>query len=179
MIARGDVLIGTSIGSRWPQFSQAATTCITALTLATHISDLQPPGPWHSGTTRTTIVMPTTGEQSHLALSPDGSTIVLQATCGGDNAARSLWKVPAAPTTNYSCADGQRISASGTDATHASWGPNNMIVWASVTGGTNSTSPVLSDLLLWQDDMVRPLESGTGDIRNPSWSPVGTVIGDW
>jgi hypothetical protein len=123
--------------------------------------------------------MPTTGEQSHPALSPDGSTIVLQATCRGDNAARSLWKVPAASTTNYSCTDGQRISAPGTDATHASWGPNNMIVWGSVTGGTNSTSPVLSDLVLWQDGMVRTLESGTGDIRNPSWSPVGTEIGDW
>ena len=54
-----------------------------------------------------------------------------------------------------------------------------MIVWGSVTGGTNSTSPVLSDLVLWQNGTVRTLESGTGDIRNPSWSPVGTVIGDW
>jgi len=132
-----------------------------------------------SGTTRTTIVMPTTGEQSHPALSPDGSTIVLQSTCIGDNAARSLWTVPAGSTTSYSCTDGQRISAHGTDATHASWGPNNMIVWGSVTGGTNSTSPVLSDLVLWQDGTVRTIESGTGDIRNPSWSPVGTVIGDW
>jgi Tol biopolymer transport system component len=132
-----------------------------------------------SGTTRRTIVGPTTGEQSHPALSPDGSTIVLQATCAGDNAARSLWTVPAASTTNLSCAGGQRISEPGTDATHAAWGPNNMIVWGSVTGGTNSTSPVLSDLVLWQDGTVRTIESGTGDIRNPSWSPVGTVIGDW
>ena len=31
-----------------------------------------------------------------------------------------------------------------TDATHASWGPNELIVWGSVTGGTNSTSPVSS-----------------------------------
>jgi Tol biopolymer transport system component len=132
-----------------------------------------------SGTTRRTIVGPTTGEQSHPALSPDGSTIVLQATCAGDNAARSLWTVPAASTTDLSCAGGQRISEAGTDATHAAWGPDNMIVWGSVTGGTNSTSPVLSDLVLWQDGTVRTIESGTGDIRNPSWSPVGTVIGDW
>jgi Tol biopolymer transport system component len=132
-----------------------------------------------SGTTRTTIVGPTTGEQSHPALSPDGSTIVLQATCAGDNAARSLWTVPATSTTEYSCTGGQRISEPGTDATSASWGPNNMIVWGSVTGGTNSTSPVLSDLVLWQDGTVRTLESGTGDIRNPAWSPLGTVIGDW
>lgn len=132
-----------------------------------------------SGTTRTTIVMPTTGEQSHPALSPDGSKIVLQATCAGDGAARSIWKVPAGSTTNYSCTDGQRLSDRGTDATHASWGPNDMIVWGSVTGGTNSTSPVLSDLVLWQDGMARTIESGTGDIRNPTWSPVGTVIGDW
>ena len=132
-----------------------------------------------TGTTRTTIVGPTTGEQSHPALSPDGSTIVLQSTCVGDNAARSLWTVPATSTTDYSCTGGQRISEHGTDATHASWGPNNMIVWGSVTGGTNSTSPVLSDLVLWQDGVVRTLESGTGDIRNPAWSPVGTVIGDW
>ena len=132
-----------------------------------------------SGTTRTTIVGPTTGEQSHPALSPDGSTIVLQSTCAGDNAARSLWTVPATSTTNYSCTGGQRISEPGTDATHASWGPNNMIVWGSVTGGTNSTSPVLSDLVLWQKGTVRTLESGTGDLRNPSWSPVGTLIGDW
>lgn len=73
---------------------------------------------------------------------------------------------------------GQRISEAGTDATDAAWGPDNMIVWGSVTGGTNGTSPVLSDLLLWQDGTVRTIESGTGDIRNPSWSPVGTVIGD-
>ena len=132
-----------------------------------------------SGTARRTIVGPTTGEQSHPALSPDGSTIVLQSTCAGDNAARSLWTVPATSTTNYSCTGGQRISERGTDATHASWGPNEMIVWGSVTGGTNSTSPVLSDLVLWQNGTVRTLESGTGDIRNPSWSPVGTVIGDW
>jgi Tol biopolymer transport system component len=132
-----------------------------------------------SGTTRRTIVGPTTGEQSHPALSPDGSTIVLQATCIGDNAARSLWMVPANATTDYSCTGGQRISAPGTDATHASWGPNNMIVWGSVTGGTNSTSPVLSDLVLWQDGTLRTLESGTGDIRNPSWSPPGTTIGAW
>ena len=128
---------------------------------------------------RQTIVMPTTGEQSHPALSADGSTIVLQATCIGDNAARSLWTVPANAITDYSCTGGQRISAPGTDATHASWGPDNMIVWGSVTGGTNSTSPVLSDLVLWQDGQLRTLESGTGDIRNPSWSPPGTTIGDW
>jgi len=132
-----------------------------------------------SGTTRKTIVMPTTGEQSHPALSADGSTIVLQATCIGDNAARSLWTVPANAITDYSCTGGQRISAPGTDATHASWGPDNMIVWGSVTGGTNSTSPVLSDLVLWQDGTLRTLESGTGDIRNPSWSPPGTTIGVW
>jgi len=132
-----------------------------------------------SGTTRTTIVGPTTGEQSHPALSPDGSMIVLQSTCAGDNAARSIWTVPATSTTDYSCTGGQRISERGTDATHASWGPNNMIVWGSVTGGTNSTSPALSDLVLWQDGVVRTVESGTGDLRNPAWSPVGTVIGDW
>ena len=132
-----------------------------------------------SGTDRRTIVMPTTGEQSHPALSPDGSTIVLQATCAGDDAARSLWMVPANAITPYSCTGGQRISELGTDATHAAWGPNNMIVWGSVRGGTNSTSPVLSDLVLWQDGTARTIESGTGDIRNPTWSPVGTVIGDW
>jgi Tol biopolymer transport system component len=132
-----------------------------------------------SGTVRRTIVGPTTGEQSHPALSPDGSTIVLQSTCAGDNAARSIWTVPAASNTNYSCTEGRRLSAPGTDGTHASWGPNNMIVWGSVTGGTNSTSPVLSDLVLWQDGTARTIESGTGDIRNPTWSPVGTVIGNW
>jgi hypothetical protein len=132
-----------------------------------------------SGTTRTTIVGPTTGEQSHPALSPDGSAIVLQATCFGDSAARSLWTVPATSTTELSCAGGRRISEHGTDATQASWGPNDMIVWGSVTGGTNSTSPVLSDLVLWQDGVLQTLEHGTGDIRNPAWSPVGTVIGDW
>jgi Tol biopolymer transport system component len=132
-----------------------------------------------SGTAKRTIVGPTTGEQSHPSLSPDGSTIVLQATCAGDNAARSLWTVPAAAITDYACIGNQRISAPGTDATHASWGPNNMIVWGSVTGGTNSTSPLLSDLVLWQNGTLRTLESGAGDDRNPSWSPPGTVIGDW
>jgi Tol biopolymer transport system component len=132
-----------------------------------------------AGTTRRTIVRPTTGEQSHPALSPDGLTIVLQATCGGDNAARSLWTVPATGTTNYSCADGRRLSAQGTDATHASWGPDDMIVWGSVTGGTNSSSPVPSLLIIWQDGALSTLTSGSADDRNPSWSPVGTVIGDW
>jgi Tol biopolymer transport system component len=132
-----------------------------------------------SGTDRRTIVMPTTGEQSHPALSPDGSAIVLQATCIGDDAARSLWTVPATSTTNLSCTGGQRISEHGTDATHASWGPDNMIVWGSVTGGNNSMSPVPSALVLWQNGTLRTLESGAGDDRNPSWSPPGTLIGDW
>jgi Tol biopolymer transport system component len=132
-----------------------------------------------SGTTRRTIVGPTTGEQSHPALSLDGSTIVLQSTCLGDDAARSLWLVPATSTTNLSCTGGQRISEQGTDATGASWGPNNMIVFGSVTGGNNNTSPVPSDLVLWQDGALRTLEHGTGDNRNPSWSPLSTVIGDW
>ena len=113
------------------------------------------------------------------AIAEHGSERAVTAACANDNAARSIWAVPATSTTAYSCTDGRRLSAHETDATHAAWGPNNMIVWGSVTGGTNSTSPVLSDLVLWQDDMVRTLESGTGDIRNPSWSPVGTVIGDW
>jgi Tol biopolymer transport system component len=123
------------------------------------------------GAARRTVVMPTTGEQSHPALSPDGSTIVLQSTCAGDAAARSLWTVPATGTTNYSCTDGSRISEPGTDATHASWGPNNMIVWGSVTGGNNSTSPVPSSLLVWQDGVVRTLTNEGADDRNPSWSP--------
>jgi Tol biopolymer transport system component len=132
-----------------------------------------------SGTTTRTIVGPTTGEQSHPALSPDGSTIVLQSTCAGDNAARSIWTVPADATTDLSCSGGQRISAPGTDATHASWGPNNMIVFSSVIGGNNNTSPVPAEMILWQDGALRTIESGAGDDRNPSWSPVGTVIGDW
>jgi len=128
---------------------------------------------------RQTIVMPTTGEQSHPALSPDGSTLVLQSTCIDDNAARSLWTVPATGTTNYSCTDGMRISAHGTDATHASWGPGNAIVWGSVTGGNNSSSPVPSSLVILNEGAVLTLTSGTADDRNPSWSPPGTVIGMW
>jgi Tol biopolymer transport system component len=131
------------------------------------------------GPIRQTVVMPTTGEQSHPALSPDGTSIVLQATCGGDNAARSIWTVPATGTTNYSCTDGRRLSPTGTDATHASWGPNNRVVWGSVTGGNNSSSPVPSALVTWQDGTLGTLTSGGGDDRNPSWSPPGTAIGVW
>ena len=54
-----------------------------------------------------------------------------------------------------------------------------MIVWGSVTGGTNSSSPVPSSLVSWQDGTLRTLTSGSGDDRNPSWSPTGTVIGIW
>jgi dipeptidyl aminopeptidase/acylaminoacyl peptidase len=132
-----------------------------------------------NGAARRTIVMPTTGEQSHPALAPDGLNITLQSTCLGDNAARSIWIVPATGTTNYSCADGRRLSRPGTDATHASWGPSNMIVWGSVDGGTNSSSPVPSSLVTWQDGTLRTLTSGNTDDRNPSWSPPGTVIGNW
>jgi len=132
------------------------------------------------GTTRRTIVMPTTGEQSHPALSPDGaSAIVVQATCGGDNAARSLWMVSATSTTAYSCTGGSRISPSGTDAAHASWGPYNFIVWGSVTGGNNSTSPVPSSLVMWRNGTLWTVTDGSADDRNPSWSPGGTVIGTW
>lgn len=131
------------------------------------------------GSTRRPIVMPTTGEQSHPSLSPDGSTIVLQATCANDNAARSLWTLPATKTTPYSCTGGVRISATGTDATHPAWGPNGMIVWGSVTGGTNSTSPVPSALVIWQNGTLWTLTQGSADDRNPSWSPPGTVIGTW
>jgi Tol biopolymer transport system component len=131
------------------------------------------------GTARRTIVMPTTGEQSHPALSPDGWNIVLQSTCINDDAARSLWTVPAASTTDYSCTGGRRLSDHGTDATHPSWGPNNMIVWGSITGGNNNSSPVPSSLVTWQDGTLRTLTSGSGDDRNPSWSPTGTVIGIW
>jgi len=102
------------------------------------------------GTPRRTIVMPTTGEQSHPSLSPEGSTIVLQATCGGDNAARSIWTVPATSTTPLACTGGRRLSPQGTDATHASWGPNGMIAWGSVAGGNNSVSPVPSSLVIWR-----------------------------
>jgi Tol biopolymer transport system component len=130
-------------------------------------------------TTRQTIVGPTTGEQSHPALSPDGSTVALQATCAGDNAARSIWTVPATGTTDYSCTEGRRLSERGTDATHASWGPSGMIVWGSVAGGTNRSSPVPSSLVTWQDGTLRTLPNGGADDRNPSWSPTGTVIGAW
>jgi len=131
------------------------------------------------GMARRTVVKPTTGEQSHPALSADGSTIVLQSTCVGDDAARSLWTVPATGTTDYSCTGGQRVSQTGTDATHASWGPSNVIVWGSVAGGSNSSSPVPSSLVTWQDGSRRTLTSGNADDRNPSWSPTGTVIGTW
>jgi dipeptidyl aminopeptidase/acylaminoacyl peptidase len=132
-----------------------------------------------NGAARRTIVMPTTGEQSHPGLSPDGLNVVLQSTCGGDNAARSIWAVPATGTTNYSCTDGRRLSPHGTDATHASWGPQNMIVWGSIEGGNNSSSPVPSSLVTWQDGTLRTLTSGNADDRDPSWSPPGTLIGNW
>jgi Tol biopolymer transport system component len=54
-----------------------------------------------------------------------------------------------------------------------------MIVWGSITGGSNHASPVPSALVAWQDGTLRTLTSGSGDDRNPSWSPTGTVIGDW
>jgi hypothetical protein len=123
--------------------------------------------------------MPTTGEQSHPALSPDGSTLVLQSTCIDDNAARSLWTVPATTTTAYSCTGGRRISPKGTDATHASWGPGNTIVWGSVAGGNNSSSPVPSSLVIWQDGTLRTLTSGSADDRNPSWAVTTIVTGTW
>jgi Tol biopolymer transport system component len=132
-----------------------------------------------AGAARKTIVMPTTGEQSNPALSPDGASIVLQATCIGDDAARSIWSVPATQTTGYSCTDGRRLSPTGTDATHASWGPQNMVVWGSVVGGTNSSSPVPSALVIWQDGTLRTLPNAGADDRNPAWSPSGTVIGTW
>ena len=131
------------------------------------------------GAARRTIVMPTTGEQSHPSLSLDGARLVLQATCAGDNAARSLWTLPATETTTYACTSGHRISEPSTDATHAAWGPNDMIVWGSVKGGTNSSSPVPSALLISQDGTVKTLTSGSADDRNPSWSPACTVIGGW
>jgi Tol biopolymer transport system component len=131
------------------------------------------------GTTRQPIVMPTTGEQSHPTLSPDGSTIALQATCIGDNAARSIWTVPATGVTQWSCSAGTRLSALQTDATHPSWGPNDTIVWGSVAGGTNSSSPVPSALVTWQGGALQRLPNGGADDRNPSWSPADTFIGDW
>ena len=131
------------------------------------------------GATRRPIVSPTTGEQSHPSLSPDESMIVLQATCLNDNAARSIWRVPATRTTPLSCTGGVRLSPTGTDATHASWGPDNAIVWGSVAGGTNSQSPVPSVLVIWQDDALHTVTDGSADDRNPSWSPIGTMIGDW
>jgi len=131
------------------------------------------------GTPRRTIVKPTTGEQSHPTLSPDGLNVVLQATCAGDNAGRSLWVVPATSTTSYSCTDGRRLSPTGGDATHASWGPGNVIVWGWIAGGTNSTSPASSALVAWQDGNLQTLTSGNADDRNPSWSPPGTMIGNW
>jgi Tol biopolymer transport system component len=54
-----------------------------------------------------------------------------------------------------------------------------MIVWGSITGGTNSNSPVPSELVTWQNGVRQTLTSGSGDDRNPSWSPTGTVIGTW
>jgi Tol biopolymer transport system component len=126
-----------------------------------------------------TIVEPTTGEQSHPTLSLDASTIALQATCYGDNAARSIWTVPATKITGLSCSSGQRLSATATDATHASFGPDDAVVWGSVTGGTNSSSPVPSALVIWQAGTLRMITSGAADDRNPSWSPTGTVIGMW
>ena len=118
-------------------------------------------------------------DKMHPQASPDGLTIALQSTCAGDNAARSIWTVPARGTTNYSCSDGRRLSEHGTDATHASWGPSNMIVWGSVAGGTNSSSPVPTSLVTWQDGTLGTLTDGSADDRNPSWSPTGTVIGIW
>jgi Tol biopolymer transport system component len=125
------------------------------------------------------IAMPTTAEQSHPSASPDGASVALQATCLGDNAARSIWTLATAGTTEFICLDGHRLSAGGTDATHASWGPHDMIVWGSVAGGNNSSSPVPSSLVIWQDGNLRALTSGRGDDRNPSWSPAGAVIGNW
>jgi hypothetical protein len=54
-----------------------------------------------------------------------------------------------------------------------------MIVWGSVAGGNNSSSPVPSSLVTWQDGTLRTLTAGGADDRNPSWSPIGTVIGSW
>lgn len=54
-----------------------------------------------------------------------------------------------------------------------------MIVWGSIEGGTNWMSPVPSSLVTWQDGTLRTLTSGDADDRNPSWSPPGTVLGNW
>lgn len=131
------------------------------------------------GAARRTIVMPTTGEQSHPTLSPDGGTLVLQATCPADNAARSLRMAAGTGTINYACDDTEtvRISPVGSDATHASWGANDVIVWGSVAGGTNRSSPVPSALFTWKDGVLSTLTDGSTDDRNPSWSPVNTTIG--
>jgi hypothetical protein len=88
-------------------------------------------------------------------------------------------EVPTRETARLSCTDGYRLSPPGTDATHPSWRPDDVIVWGSVTGGTNSTSPVPSSLVIWQDGAVRTLTSGEADDRNPSWSPAETFIGVW
>jgi Tol biopolymer transport system component len=132
-----------------------------------------------AGAARKTIVIPLTGEQSHPALSPEGSNIVLQSTCVDDDAARSIWSIPATGIKSYSCFDGRRLSPRGTDATHASWGPGDVIVWGSVEGGNNSRSPVPSALTVWQDGNLRTLPNDGADDRNPSWSPPGAVIGNW
>jgi Tol biopolymer transport system component len=129
-------------------------------------------------TTRGTVVMPTTGEQSHPAVSPDGSTLVFQATCDSDAPRRSIWAVSTTQAANLAC-HGRRLSDGATDATHASWGPSDIVVWGSVTGGNNHSSPVPSSLVTSQDGTVRTLTSGEGDDRNPSWSTPGIVIGAW
>jgi hypothetical protein len=130
-------------------------------------------------TARQTIVPPVTAEQSHPALSPGESDLALQATCGGDNAARSIVTVPIVGISGFSCTSGTRLSAHGTDATHPSWGSQNAIVWGSVVGGNNSSSPVPSALVIWQGGVLQTLPNGGADDRNPSWSPPGTVIGSW
>jgi hypothetical protein len=135
------------------------------------------------GKARQTVVRPTTGEQSRPTLSYDGTGIALQATCAGDNGARSIWAVPATAIgliEDFTCASGdlRRYSPPGTDATHPAWGPN-MFVWSSVPGGTNHTSPVPSSLGYWYDFSFGMLTSGSGDDRNPSFSPFDAVIGAW
>jgi Tol biopolymer transport system component len=133
------------------------------------------------GTTRREIVMPTTAEQSHPALSPEGSTVALQITCGENNAERTIWTVSATTSVQIPCFNGAgtRVSPIGADATHPSWASSDTLVWGSVTGGNNHSSPVPSSLVIWQNGTLLTLTSGSGDDRNPSWSPVGTVIGDW
>jgi Tol biopolymer transport system component len=165
----GERIVATGLGSFnaffWPHFSLDDKQLVFDRNNEIDASII---GTSPASTTRM-IVQNTTTTIKSPAVSPDGVDVAYQAQCFTDTVKPSIWTTPFSSNTEVCM--GRRVTPA-TDtffSQRPAWATTNYLAYERVDPSTNVGSIAVVSRDLGQAPCV--LVTGTGDNRNPSWSP--------